>query len=264
MNVCGSAQRAPRRVARDSSTSTKLVRSAGGPRKQEPVRTRRPLSILATALLAAAAVACTPQAAQAPTPPAITVDTADAAAAGIVVGEGPVEVWLWTDPSCPHCALLDGAIGDDLAALIDGGDVTLTMHPMTYVSAKRGDDTDYSLRAATVLWAAADDAAAIPALYALIQQNQVTDAGAPTDDELLAYARTAGVTRDLRSGLTDAAALAQSANDAWLGETVPGTSQVVDHVPLLVVDGSVFEVREDGTDAARFADAVAAAVAAQR
>lgn len=262
MNVCGPAQRAPRGVARDSSTSTKLVRSARRPRKQEPVRTRRPLSILATALLAAAAVACTPQAAQAPTPPAITVDTA--AAGGIVVGEGPVEVWLWTDPSCPHCALLDEAIGDDLAALIDGGDVTLTMHPMTYVSAKRGDDTDYSLRAAAVLWAAADDAAAIPALYALIQQNQVTDAGAPTDDELLAYAREAGVTRDLRPGLTDAAALAQSANDAWLGETVPGTSQVVDHVPLLVVDGTVFEVREDGTDAARFADAVAAAVAAHR
>ncbi|MEV7694705.1 thioredoxin domain-containing protein [Microbacterium sp. NPDC089189] len=227
------------------------------------MRTRRPLSILATALLAAAAVACTPQAAQAPTPAPITVDTTEAAA-GIVVGEGPVEIWLWTDPSCPHCALLDEAIGDDLTTLIDDGEVTLTLHPMTYVSAKRGDDTDYSTRAAAVLFAAAEDTAAIPALYALIQQNQVSDAGAPTDDDLLAYAREAGVSRDLRPALADAALLAQASNDAWLGETVPGTTQVVDHVPLLVIDGAVFEVREDGSDAARFADAVATARAAHR
>jgi len=158
---------------------------------------------------------------------------------------------------------LDAAIGDDLAAFVADGTATWTLHPMTYVSAKRGDTTDYSTRAAALLLGAAaagEDDALLP-LYALIQRNQVTADHSPSDEELLDFATTAGAASDLSTAITDYASLAGAANDAWLGKPIPGTDQVVDHVPLLVIDGTVFEVRENGTDAARFAAAVAEAAA---
>ena len=179
--------------------------------------------------------------------------------AGIVVGDGAVDIQLWSDPSCPHCMSLDEAIGDQLADFVSDGTVTWTLHPMTYVSAKRGDTTDYSTRAAALLFgvAAAGETDAIAPLYGLIQRNQVTAEHSPSDEELLGYAADAGATADLSTAITDDASLASAANDAWLGAPIPGTDQVVDHVPLLVIDGTVFEVHEDGTDAARFAAAVA-------
>jgi len=176
---------------------------------------------------------------------------------------GAVDIELWSDPSCPHCMSLDEAIGDDLAAFVADGTATWTLHPMTYVSAKRGDVTDYSTRAAALLLGAAaagEDDALLP-LYGLLQQNQVTAAHSPSDEELLDFAATAGATSDLSTAIADYASLAGAANDAWLGRAIPGTDQVVDHVPLLVIDGTVFEVRENGTDAARFAAAVAEAAA---
>jgi protein-disulfide isomerase len=208
-------------------------------------------------VLAVAAAACSPAAATAPSP--ASVDPV----AGITVGEGEVDIQLWSDPSCPHCMTLDDAIGDELADVIANGTATWTLHPMTYVSAKRGDTTDYSTRAAALLFgvAAAGDADAVLPLYELIQQNQVSAEGAPTDADLVGFAAAAGSSSDLSTAITDYAAIATAANEAWLGAAIPGTDQVVDHVPLLVIDGTVFEVREDGTDAARFRAAVTDATA---
>gem|GEM_PF-1413994 len=204
-------------------------------------------------VVAVAAIACAPAAATSPTPASMDP------VAGIVVGDGAVDIQLWSDPSCPHCMSLDEAIGDQLADFVSDGTVTWTLHPMTYVSAKRGDTTDYSTRAAALLFgvAAAGETDAIAPLYGLIQRNQVTAEHSPSDEELLGYAADAGATSDLSTAITDDASLASAANDAWLGAPIPGTDQVVDHVPLLVIDGTVFEVHEDGTDAARFAAAVA-------
>lgn len=203
------------------------------------------------------AVACSPSATTAPSAPPIDP------VAGIVVGDGAVDIQLWSDPSCPHCMSLDEAIGDDLATFVADGTATWTLHPMTYVSAKRGDTTDYSTRAAALLLgaAAAGETDALLPLYALIQQNQVTAEHSPSDEELVGFATASGVTSDLSTAIADYATLASAANDAWLGKPIPGTDQVVDHVPLLVIDGTVFEVRENGTDAARFAAAVADAAA---
>ena len=203
------------------------------------------------------AVACSPAAATAPSPAPLDPT------AGIVVGDGAVDIQLWSDPSCPHCMSLDEAIGDDLAAFVGDGTATWTLHPMTYVSAKRGDVTDYSTRAAALLLGVAvagEDDALLP-LYGLIQQNQVTADHSPSDEELVGFATAAGVTSALSTAIADYATLASAANDAWLGKPIPGTDQIVDHVPLLVIDGTVFEVRENGTDAARFAAAVADAAA---
>lgn len=209
-------------------------------------------SVAAAALLALAACS-------APSDPSTSTSAANLdAAAGIVVGGGEIDIQLWSDPSCPHCFVLDQQISADLADAVGAGTATVTIHPMTYVSAKRNDLTDYSTRAAALLFAATQSGPsdAVLPLYSLIQEHQVSQEGAPTDADLQAYAKQAGVSADLSGAIAEFAAVATASNDAWLGTEIPGTTQVVDHVPLLVIDGEVFDIREDGTDAARFAAAI--------
>ncbi|MCR2799964.1 DsbA family protein [Microbacterium sp. zg-Y818] len=223
-----------------------------------------PVTVVAAALVAltgctAADPDTTVDASTAPIPAASSLtDPAE----GIVVGDGPVTVELWTDLSCPYCAVLEETTGDDLEAWVADGTITLSLHPMNYVSEKRGDTTDYSTRGANILALAAEagESDAVLPLYALLQENQVDADGAPSDADLLAYATEAGIAADLTGGVEGLtmADWVQASNDHWIGEVV-GSDTPVDHVPLLVVDGKTFEIRGDGSDAARLRDAVEAA-----
>lgn len=231
------------------------------------LRTRLGALIAAAAAGALLLTGCT-AGASAPT----TTSTEDAVIApansrefGLSVGDGAVEVALWTDLSCPHCRLLDDAIGTDLEQWVADGDVTLTIHPLTFVSAKRGDTSDWSTRAANALAAVADagESDRLPAFYALLQENQVTEAGAPTDERIIELAAEAGVQADISDAVTTQrfGAWATASNDHWMGRTIAGTEKVVQGVPILVIDGEPLDIREDGTDAERVRDAVAAALA---
>lgn len=221
----------------------------------------RLLGIGGLALAAVALVAC--QGSAAPIDAAqvsAQVENAELAQNGIRVGDGPVEVVLFGDAACPHCMVLDDAIGDELAERLDAGEITLVLHPMNYVSGKRGDTTDYSTRSAALLFAAADagEEDAVPALYGLIQAHQVDENGAPTDEDLLAFADQAGVDADLSPALSgdDYAALAQAANDYWLGREIPGTGVQLQFVPSVAIDGEWFPVQEDGSDLPRLQESV--------
>ncbi len=230
---------------------------------------RTPAVLFAAALMAGAlslggcaGAAQPPASAPGATAPAAAVP-AHAEGYGLSVGEGPVAVALWTDLSCPYCALLEAETGHLLADAVDGGDITLTIHPLNFVSGKRGDVTDWSTRAANALAAAVDagHADAVPALYALLQQNQVSDAGAPTDDDILALAVEAGVRADIADAVATQrfAGWVSASNEHWIGRTIAGTDQVVQGVPILVVDGTVFEIQE--ANAERLSAAIAAALA---
>ncbi|MCR2783657.1 MULTISPECIES: DsbA family protein [unclassified Microbacterium] len=225
------------------------------------MRPHRPLALVAlVAATVFAFTACTAKAPESAAPP--PAESSLVAADGIVLGDGPIAMELWTDLSCPHCAVLDEATGENIAGWVDEGTVTLTIHPMNYVSEKRGDTTDYSTRAANLLALTADagELDAVLPLYSLLQANQVDADGAPTDDALLDFAAEAGVEADLADGVKGQTMgmWVQASNDHWLGEVV-ASDTAVDHVPLLVVDGTTFEIREDGTDGERLREVVAAA-----
>lgn len=214
-------------------------------------------ALTAAAMLMAGCAAAEPATT---TTDAATTDAAAARAAsveqGIVIGDGAVEVVMFGDASCPYCAALEASIGDALAERLDAGEITLVLHPMTYVSAKHGDETEYSTRAAALMWAAADagEADDVPAFYALTLEHQPGDGEtAPTDDDLLAYAAEAGVEADLSDALTGDAFrdLATEASEYWLGRSIPGTSETLQYVPTIAVDGTIFEMRGDGTDLER-------------
>lgn len=231
-----------------------------------PPRTRFGALIAAAAASVLLLTGCT---AAAPTPTATpSADTviapANAREFALPSGEGAVEIALWTDLSCPHCKSLDEAIGADLQEWVAAGDVTLTIHPLTFVSAKRGDTTEWSTRAANALAAVVDagEADRLPAFYALLQEHQVTQDGALADEQIIALAAEAGVQADISDAVTDQrfASWATASNDHWLGRTIDGTEQVVQGVPILVIDGTPFEIREDGTDGERVREAVTAAL----
>ncbi|CAN5178205.1 thioredoxin domain-containing protein [soil metagenome] len=77
---------------------------------------------------------------------------------GIVTGfaEAPVQIEIFTEPQCSHCADLQAAHGDDMLAAIDSGQLAITYRPLTFL-----DDeylTDYSAIASNTLFLAVDAA----------------------------------------------------------------------------------------------------------
>jgi len=173
---------------------------------------------------------------------------------GLVAGEGPITVQLWTDLSCPYCAMLEADTGAVLADAVDAGEITLTIHPLNFVSEKHGDETDWSTRGANALAAIADagEADRMPALYALLQEHQsLSDGSHPTDEDILDLIAEAGVTADVSDAVTTQrfGGWVDASNEHWLGTTIDGTTQVVSGVPILVVDGEVFEIAESGNGA---------------
>lgn len=219
-------------------------------------------------VLAAAAVALltTGCAAQAPSPsdeagtsastPAV-VAPAGADGYGLPAGTGAVEIQLFTDLSCPYCRMLEEATGDVLSEAVAAGTATLTIHPLNFVSAKHGDDTAWSTRAANALAAALDAGQGdrIPAFYALLQENQTTTDGTthPSDADILALAQQAGITADLSDAVASQrfGAWVQASNDHWLGSTIAGTEKVVSGVPVLVIGGKVIALDGEATDVAQ-------------
>ena len=219
-------------------------------------------------VLAAAAVALltTGCAAQAPSPSdeagasastLAVVAPAGADGYGLPAGTGAVEIQLFTDLSCPYCRMLEEATGDVLSEAVAAGTATLTIHPLNFVSAKHGDDTAWSTRAANALAAALDAGQGdrIPAFYALLQENQTTTDGTthPSDADILALAQQAGITADLSDAVASQrfGAWVQASNDHWLGSTIAGTEKVVSGVPVLVIDGKVVALDGEATDVAQ-------------
>ncbi len=168
-----------------------------------------------------------------------------------------MEIQLFTDLSCPYCRMLEEATGDVLSEAVAAGTATLTIHPLNFVSAKHGDDTAWSTRAANALAAALDAGQGdrIPAFYALLQENQTTTDGTthPSDADILALAQQAGITADLSDAVASQrfGAWVQASNDHWLGSTIAGTEKVVSGVPVLVIGGKVIALDGEATDVAQ-------------
>lgn len=77
---------------------------------------------------------------------------------GIVAGfpDAPVQVEIFTEPQCSHCADLQARYGEEMKAAMEAGRLTVTYRPLTFL-----DDeylTDYSATASNTLFLAVDSA----------------------------------------------------------------------------------------------------------
>lgn len=58
---------------------------------------------------------------------------------GVVVGDGATEVNLWEDFQCPSCKAFEAQFGDTLRKRVDSGDVTMTIHPLSFLDQNLGN-----------------------------------------------------------------------------------------------------------------------------
>jgi protein-disulfide isomerase len=115
----------------------------------------------------------------------------------VVVGssDAPVTVDLYEDFQCPNCKAFEDASGETLTQLVTDGTVQVHYHGMAFLDTSANDD--YSTRAlnaaAAVLDAGGPDA--FETFHDLLFAGQPAEGGSGlTDDQLVQYARQAGVT----------------------------------------------------------------------
>jgi hypothetical protein len=146
---------------------------------------------------------------------------------GVLVGSwiAPVQLAIFCEPQCPHCAEFQSTDGDRLAAALASGRLAITYRWMTFLDARHHNDV--SARLTNALFLAADPATSPTAYQAFVQDlYHRQSADGPSNDAVAAMARESGlpdvVSDRIATGdnVVDAAAVSD-ANKARLKEANP-------------------------------------------
>jgi protein-disulfide isomerase len=164
---------------------------------------------------------------------------------GVLVGSwiAPVQLAIFCEPQCPHCAEFESTDGDRLAAALASGRLAITYRWMTFLDGRHHNDV--SARLTNALFLAADPATTPTAYQAFVQdlyRHQTADG--PSNDAVAAMARESGlpdVVADRISAGDNAvdAAAVDAANNASLKEANPenpGTPTIYNLNTKSVVD----------------------------
>lgn len=112
--------------------------------------------------------------------------------------DAPVEIEIFTEPQCSHCADLQADFGDQIAYYIAAGQLAVTYRPVTFLdSAADG----HSARVSNAMFVAASpnpdgDTPTGPAFQRFVEElwaAQDPGGSGPADDEMADMARTAGI-----------------------------------------------------------------------
>jgi protein-disulfide isomerase len=172
------------------------------------MRIPRALAVV-TATLLFAAIGCSHQiegtATQDPAQPPLAVSEDGE---GIVAGypDAPVQIELYTEPQCNHCAALQKEFGDDIERFINLGLLAVTYRPLTFLDQLANED--YSARVANALFLTVGpakdsgeaNAASGPQFQRFVEElwaAQDPIGNGPTDDEMKDMAEKAGMPSDV-------------------------------------------------------------------
>ena len=88
---------------------------------------------------------------------------------GVVVGSGaaPVQLEIFCEPQCPHCAELESKYGDRFAADLASGRLAVTYRWLAFLDEKHHNDV--SARVGNALFLAADPTTSATAYQAFVQ-----------------------------------------------------------------------------------------------
>jgi protein-disulfide isomerase len=110
--------------------------------------------------------------------------------------DAPVQLEIYTEPQCSHCADLQADFGDQIAYYIGIGELAVTYRPMTFLDQK----TDgYSAHVATALFGAAGTGGGATAARAFqrfvedLWAHQDPGGNGPSNDDMADMAKKAGV-----------------------------------------------------------------------
>jgi len=172
---------------------------------------RIPRAIAAvTAVVLMTVVGCTNQVAGTATPdPAQPPLARSKDGSGIVAGypDAPVQIEIYTEPQCNHCAELQKAFGDDLERYINLGQLAVTYRPLTFLDPP-GDTNGYSARIVNALFSAVGPATATeqpkvasgPEFQRFVEQlwgHQDRGGPGPSDTAMQQMATEAGMPADV-------------------------------------------------------------------
>ncbi len=88
---------------------------------------------------------------------------------GVLVGSwiAPVQLEIFCEPQCPHCAEFESTDGDRLATALASGRLAITYRRMTFLDGRHHNDV--SARLANALFLAADPATSPTAYQAFVE-----------------------------------------------------------------------------------------------
>jgi protein-disulfide isomerase len=88
---------------------------------------------------------------------------------GILAGSvvAPIQLEIFCEPQCPHCAELESTYGDRIAADVAGGRLAVTYRWLTFLDGKHHNDV--SARVTNALFLAADPSTSPTAYQAFVQ-----------------------------------------------------------------------------------------------
>jgi protein-disulfide isomerase len=117
---------------------------------------------------------------------------------GIIAGkpDAGIQIELYTEPQCVHCANLQGRFGPQLRSLINLGELAITYRPVTVMDRAPGR---YSARVSNALFLAATHGTSGPAFQSFVEDvwgHQQPHGPGPTDAELSAMAERTHIDAD--------------------------------------------------------------------
>lgn len=173
--------------------------------------------------------------------PTGTIGAADFEAGYLSVGSGPDVVDVYFDPMCPYCQQFETANGDQLAALVSDGSITLRLHSLTFLD-RASLGTEYSSRASAALTCQAtlNPDATLDYLAALFANQPGENTEGLSDDQLVALAGTgSSIAGCVASG--DYQAWSQANTELALNGPIPDAEITqIQGTPTALVNGSVY------------------------
>jgi protein-disulfide isomerase len=172
-------------------------------------------AVAVTAALLFCAVGCTSQvtgtATMDPTKPPLGLSEDGY---GIVAGypDAPVQIELYTEPQCTHCAELQSAFGEDIKRHINLGDLAVTYRPLTFLDDPSTDG--HSARVANALFLAVgapeatdeNNMASGPEFQSFVENlwaHQEPGGPGPSDNQMAKMAQESGLPDDVASRIGD-------------------------------------------------------------
>lgn len=99
---------------------------------------------------------------------------------------------LWEDFQCPACAMVEQAVGDQIKAIADAGDVKLMFRPAIFLD--RNPASDNSSARATSAWGCAIDAGRTGEYHSAVFAAQPAEEGTGwTDEQLVGLGASVGI-----------------------------------------------------------------------
>lgn len=162
---------------------------------------------------------------------------------GVVFGDGPVDLALWEDFQCPGCKGFEQANGVMMEERVGAGEVTMTIHPLSFLDQNLGNTS--SVAAANAFGCAAD-AGEQQALdfHLAVYANQPAEAAgqeAWSTDDLVGWGNDVGIDGDdWKNCVTD---LTYS---GWVEQVANSQADAgISSTPTVFIDGEKFELDGD-------------------